>query len=118
MSVTRDPGCLFCRIISGEIPSSKVYESDHVVAFRDIQPAAPVHVLVVPRTHVRSVHELSDVDDELAHALMTAIARVASEQGIADDGYRVVTNVGAWGGQTVHHLHFHILGGRQLGTMG
>lgn len=111
--------CLFCKIIAGEIPSTKVYEDEFVYAFKDINPLAPVHVLVVPKTHISGADKI-DGDNSLyvAH-IFEAAAKIAKEQGIAEDGYRVVTNVGENGCQSVKHLHFHILGGRKLDvTMG
>jgi histidine triad (HIT) family protein len=108
--------CLFCRIVAGELPSDRVLERDGIVAFRDISPRAPVHVLVVPERHVPSAHELSDEAEDIdLLARCHRVARaVAEAEGIAD-GYRVTTNVGERGGQSVPHLHFHVLGGRQLG---
>lgn len=110
--------CIFCRIISGELPSTRVYEDDQVVAFRDIQPAAPVHILLVPREHVRSVAHLGIDHAALAGALLLAARDVAAREGLDAQGYRVVSNVGEWGGQSVDHLHVHVLGGRQLGALG
>ena len=105
--------CLFCKIVAGEIPSEKVLESDSTLAFRDINPGAPTHVLVIPKRHVSSAHDLTLSDgDELAD-LFDVIAKVAEQEGVAD-GYRVVTNVGAKAGQSVFHLHLHVLGGRPL----
>jgi histidine triad (HIT) family protein len=104
--------CLFCRIVSGEIPSRRAYEDDLVVAFHDVAPRAPTHVLLVPRQHIASALELTDADAPTVGRLFAAAARVAREQGIADGGYRIVSNVGRWGGQTVDHLHLHLLGGR------
>lgn len=106
-------GCIFCRIASGEIPAARVAESDAAVAFRDLNPQAPVHVLVVPRRHVASLADAAE-GDELG-ALLLLAREVARLEGIADSGYRVVTNSGADAGQTVHHLHLHVLGGRALG---
>ncbi|MBD0321318.1 MAG: histidine triad nucleotide-binding protein [Gemmatimonadetes bacterium] len=106
--------CIFCKIAAGEIPSKLVYEDDAVVAFPDIHPAAPVHLLVVPRKHVQSVAHLADSDGELAGRLMLVARTVAEQAGIAQTGYRVVINVGDEGGQTVPHLHVHVIGGRQL----
>ncbi len=108
-----DDDCLFCRIIAGEEPAEFVYQADDVVAFRDIFPQAPVHVLVVPRRHLRSAHELSDAGELLDRVFF--VAREVAEQEAIADGYRVATNVGAKGGQVIGHLHFHVLGGRQLG---
>ena len=108
--MTRD--CLFCKIIAGEIPSGRVYEDDVCVAFNDISPQAPTHILLVPREHFDSLDSANDQHKEiLGHLLLTA-ADIARKQGIADDGYRVVINTNADGGQTVFHLHLHLLGGR------
>ncbi len=105
--------CLFCRIAAGEIPVALVAENPHAVAFRDIAPKAPVHLLVIPRRHVASLAEATD-PDELGHLLALA-AEVARREGLAESGYRVVANTGADGGQTVFHLHLHVLGGRAMG---
>jgi len=105
--------CLFCRIIAGEIPSEKVYEDDSVFAFRDINPQAPTHILVVPREHVGSVGELNAENAHLAAECLTAAAKIAAQEGLTN-GFRVVSNCGDDAGQTVKHLHFHILGGRKL----
>lgn len=110
----RDPECLFCRIVSGEIPSERVYEDDEVVAFRDVAPRAPTHVLVIPRRHVPDVHALTDDDAALVGRCFAALRHVADAEGLSS-GYRIVANVGADAGQTVLHLHFHLLGGRPLG---
>jgi|SRR5688500_16685792 histidine triad (HIT) family protein len=109
---------LFTRIIDGEIPGSFVYQDDHVVAIRDINPAAPVHVLVIPRKPVPSLAALEEGDLELAGRILLAVRKVAEQEGLAERGYRVVVNTGDEGGQTVPHLHFHILGGRQLSGHG
>lgn len=106
--------CIFCKIVRGEIPSAKVYEDENVLAFRDITPAAPVHVLVVPKAHYESLNALEDAPEGLIAALMRATAKVAKLEGVAESGYRVVTNIGRDGRQAVPHLHFHVLGGRQL----
>ncbi len=105
--------CLFCKIVAGEIPSEKVIETDGVLAFRDINPGAPTHVLVIPKSHVPSAHELTRAHDGLLGEVFEVIAEVAAQEGVAD-GYRVVTNNGAPAGQSVFHLHFHVLGGRPL----
>ena len=111
--LSQQDDCLFCKIVAGEIPSDKVLESDSAYAFRDINPGAPTHVLVIPKRHVPSVHDLTTSDgDELAD-LFDVISKVADQEGVAD-GYRVVTNVGAKAGQSVFHLHLHVLGGRPL----
>ena len=104
--------CLFCAIAAGEIPSTQVHADDRVIAFRDIAPRAPTHVLVVPRAHITSAAALTDEDAELTGHLLAVAASIARAEGIAEGGYRIVTNVGAWGGQTVDHLHFHLMGGR------
>jgi histidine triad (HIT) family protein len=106
--------CLFCRIVRGEIPSSKVHEDELVVAFRDIAPRAPTHILVVPREHIASVADLEESHGPLLGRLFGVAADLARSEGIAEEGYRIVTNVGRWGGQTVDHLHFHLLGGRRF----
>lgn len=108
-----DASCLFCRIVAGEIPATLIAESASAVAFRDIAPKAPVHVLVIPRRHIGSLAEADD-SAELGEVL-TLAAVVAAQEGVAATGYRVVTNVGEDGGQSVGHLHFHVLGGRALG---
>jgi histidine triad (HIT) family protein len=104
--------CIFCRILSGEIPSNKVYEDEHIYAFRDNQPQAPVHVLIVPRVHMPDVLAL---DGETAARLLTAAKAVARAEGIDKTGFRLVTNCGRHGAQSVGHLHLHVLGGTQLG---
>lgn len=105
--------CLFCKIVAGDIPSEKVLESDNALAFRDINPGAPTHVLVIPKRHVASVHDLTLSDGDEVAELFDVVAQVAEQEGVAD-GYRVVTNVGAKAGQSVYHLHLHVLGGRPL----
>ena len=105
--------CLFCKIIAGEIPSSKVYEDEFCYAFRDIAPQAPVHVLVVSKAHVANVQEAAQLSDETLAALIRAIGKIAQQEKL-DDGFRVVTNCGKDACQSVSHLHFHILGGRQM----
>ena len=104
--------CIFCRIVRGELPVSWIAENDHAIAFRDINPQAPVHVLVVPRRHVASLAEADDALEVGAVALLAA--EVARTEGIDRSGYRTVMNSGADGGQTVHHLHLHLLGGRAM----
>jgi len=107
--------CLFCRIIAGEIPSSKVYEDDEVFAFNDINPQAPLHVLVVPKRHIATVNDLAHGDEALVGALVRRAAAIATERGYAERGYRTVFNCNAEAGQTVFHLHLHLLAGRALG---
>lgn len=106
--------CLFCRIISGEIPASKVYEDDRVVAFNDINPQAPMHVLVVPRTHIATVNDLEEGHDALVGAMLRRAAAIARERGYDGSGYRTVFNCNAQAGQSVFHLHLHVLGGRAM----
>lgn len=106
--------CIFCRIISGEIPSSKVYEDEKVLAFKDIDPQAPVHIVVVPKQHIQSVLELNYSNNSITADIFEAINKIAKQLEIDKDGFRVVTNVGVNGGQSVPHLHFHVLGGRNL----
>ncbi len=105
--------CLFCRIAEGEIPADLVAEDERWIAFRDIQPQAPTHVLVIPRAHVQSAVDL-EADPGLAGELLRAVAVVARMEGVEQDGYRVVTNVGERAGQSVMHLHLHVLGGRRM----
>lgn len=106
--------CIFCRIVEGEVPSDRVLERDRVLAFRDLHPQAPTHVLVIPTKHVESLHALGAGDAELAAELLDAAREVAELEGIDGAGYRVVTNVGEEGGQSVGHLHLHVLGGRPM----
>ena len=106
--------CLFCKIAAGEIPSTKVYEDDLVYAFRDIDPQAPSHILIIPKQHISSVNEIDDSNCAVVGHIFKVAAEIAKEEGIAADGYRIVTNVGENGGQTVGHLHYHMLGGRSL----
>jgi histidine triad (HIT) family protein len=107
-----DPDCLFCGIVVGTIPSNQVHADDLVVAFRDIAPRSPTHILVVPRDHIRSAAELNEAHGPLLGRIFAVAAAIARTEGIAESGYRVVSNVGRWGGQTVDHLHFHLMGGR------
>ena len=107
--------CLFCKIVAGYIPSTKVYEDEHILAFRDIAPAAPVHVLFIPKAHIAGVREITADNAAMVAHIFSVIPQVAKELGITD--YRVVSNNGADAGQTVHHLHFHLLGGATLGGM-
>ncbi|MFO7171714.1 MAG: histidine triad nucleotide-binding protein [Bacillota bacterium] len=107
--------CIFCKIVRGELPSAKVYEDDLVLAFKDINPQAPVHVLVIPKAHYASVMELPAQDGQLLSRLFSAIQQVARELGVAETGFRLVANTGPDSGQMVPHLHFHILGGRKMG---
>ena len=106
--------CLFCKIVARTIPAVLVYEDDMVVAFDDVNPQAPTHTLVIPRKHVASIAELQDSDVGLIGRLMLAGNKIATQKGIADAGYRLVVNTGVHGGQSVFHLHLHVLGGRHL----
>jgi histidine triad (HIT) family protein len=106
--------CLFCRIVAGEIPAKIVKRTDDAVAFRDIDPRAPTHVLVIPTRHVAAVRDAGPGEDELLGGLLRFAAQVATELGLDSGGYRIVTNTGKDAGQSVDHLHFHVLGGRKL----
>ena len=107
-----DPNCLFCKILAGEIPAERVYEDDHVLAFKDIHPQAPFHWLVIPKAHLATLNDFSAEDQTLAGALMLAAQRLAAEHGLP--GYRVAMNVNREGGQVIFHAHLHVLGGRPL----
>jgi histidine triad (HIT) family protein len=104
--------CLFCRIVAGQIPGAIVYQDDRLVAFKDINPQAPMHVLIVPRRHIASLNDLSEGDDGLVGEMIRRAAALAAEHGHADRGYRTVFNCNADAGQTVFHIHLHVLGGR------
>ena len=106
--------CLFCRIVAGEIPASKVYEDDRLLAFADINPQAPLHVLIVPKRHIATLNDLTDADDDLVGAMVRTAATIAKEKGYDGPGYRSVFNCNAEAGQTVFHIHLHVLGGRRL----
>ena len=108
--------CIFCKIIKREIPSSIVYEDDDIIAFRDVNPVAPVHILVIPKKHISSLLELNEEDEAVVGKIYTVINKIANQEGIDKNGFRVVVNCGEDGGQVVKHLHFHILGGKKLGT--
>ena len=110
-----EDNCLFCKILAGDIPADIVYESESVIAFRDINPQAPTHVLVIPRRHIATINDISADDTALVGSLYTAAAEIAAAEGIADDGYRAVMNCNEGAGQTVFHIHLHVLGGRPLG---
>lgn len=110
----RDPACLFCRIVAGEVPSTRVAEAPELIAIRDVAPRAPTHVLLVSREHIVSAAELTEADGPVLGGAFALAARIARDEGIAERGYRVVTNVGDWGGQSIPHLHFHLLGGRSM----
>ena len=106
--------CLFCKILAGEIPADLVYESETAVAFRDINPKAPTHVLVIPRKHISTINDIEPDDQEIIGSLYTAAKEIAAQAGIADDGYRAVMNCNEDAGQSVFHIHLHVLGGRVL----
>lgn len=110
-----DNECIFCKIIKGEIPSSKVYEDEYVLGFRDISPVTPVHVLVVPKIHIKNVNEINEENVIYLEKIFKAIKEVAKVCNVSESGYRVITNCGKDAGQTVEHLHFHVLGGECLG---
>ena len=107
--------CLFCKILRGDIPADIVYESDAAIAFRDVNPQAPTHVLIIPRKHVATINDLNADERKLVGEMFLAAKQVAQDEGIAADGYRVAMNCNEAAGQTVFHLHLHLLGGRQMG---
>lgn len=110
--------CVFCKIINKEIPSNMVYEDEKVVAFNDINPMAPVHVLVVPKQHIEKVADIDEKNAEILSHIYLVINRIAENLGIKENGFRVVVNNGPDGGQVVYHLHFHLLGGKKMGRLG
>lgn len=110
-----DPDCLFCKIAQGDIPADIVYEDERVIAFRDINPQAPTHVLIIPRRHVATINDLQPEHAEDVGALFLAAGKIAAAEGFAEEGYRVTMNCNAAAGQTVFHVHLHLLGGRALG---
>lgn len=110
--------CLFCKIVNRELPADIVFEDDEVVAFNDISPQAPTHMLIIPKKHVATVNELTDAEIDLPGKLILRAKAIASEKGIAETGYRLIMNCNEQGGQTVYHIHLHLLGGRQLTHLG
>lgn len=106
--------CIFCKIASGEIPATKVYEDETVVAFNDLEPQAPTHILIIPKMHIASADEINEANSSVVAHIFEVAAKIAKEKGLSN-GYRIVNNCGADGGQTVKHLHFHLMGGRQFG---
>ena len=106
--------CLFCKVVAGQVPATLVFQNDHVVAFKDITPRAPTHVLIVPRRHIATLNELSPEDDALVGEMVRSAAAIAKEQGLSERGYRTVFNCNAEAGQTVFHVHLHLLGGRPM----
>ena len=107
--------CIFCKIINKEIPSTIVYEDDEILAFKDIHPVTPIHILVIPKKHITSLAELNKEDEAVVGKIYTVIKEIAKKEGILEKGFRVIVNCGEDGGQEVKHLHFHILGGEKLG---
>lgn len=113
-----DMNCLFCKISQKDIPADIVFENDEVVAFRDLHPQAPVHILVIPKKHISSINEITEEDELLVGKLVITAKKLAKEQGIDENGFRVIMNCNQHGGQTVFHIHLHLLGGRQLTHLG
>jgi histidine triad (HIT) family protein len=113
-----EPDCLFCKIVNRELPADIVYEDDELVAFNDISPQAPTHILIIPKKHLATVNDLTEAEINLPGALVLRARALAAEKGIAEPGYRLIFNCNRGGGQTVYHLHLHLLGGRQLTTLG
>jgi len=107
--------CLFCKIVNKEIPADILYQDDRVIAFRDINPQAPFHALVIPRRHIPTLNDLAEDDCELVGYMLKVASEIAEEHGFAEDGYRTVFNCNSYGGQTVYHIHLHLLGGKPLG---
>lgn len=108
--------CVFCKIIKGEIPSEKVYEDDLVYAFKDISPMAPVHILIIPKKHISTINDIEEYDESVIGHIFTVANKIAKELGIDEEGYRIVSNCNKNAGQTVFHVHFHLLGGKELIT--
>lgn len=106
--------CLFCKILSGDIPADIVYESETAIAFRDINPQAPTHLLIIPRKHIATINDIAEEDEALVGSLYSAAREIAAAEGIAEDGFRAVMNCNEGAGQTVFHIHLHLLGGRPL----
>ena len=107
--------CVFCKIVKGEIPSKKVYEDDEILAFKDINPAAPIHVLIIPKKHIATLLEISDEDSALMGKIMQVVQKLAKQLGIEEKGFRLIANCGPDSGQEVMHIHFHLLAGRHMG---
>ena len=106
--------CLFCKVVDGDLPADIVYENDSLIAFRDIAPKAPTHILLIPRRHIATMNDLQESDISLAGELFTTAAQIAADEGLAEDGYRVVMNCNEAAGQSVFHIHLHLLGGRPM----
>ena len=111
-----DENCIFCKIIAKQIPSDIVYEDEEIIAFRDIHPVAPIHVLVIPKKHIESIEQMEEEDEKVVGRIYSVIKKIAKQEGIEKEGYRVIVNCGKDAGQEVPHLHFHLLGGRKLGA--
>jgi histidine triad (HIT) family protein len=112
--MTRVSDCLFCAMVAGDIPADVVHEDEEILAFRDINPQAPTHVLVIPKAHHATAADLADADPALCGRVLAAAGAIADRDGVAESGYRIVANTGDHAGQSVHHVHFHVLGGRHL----
>lgn len=106
--------CLFCKIVHGDIPASLVFESEDLLAFRDIQPQAPTHILIIPKKHIATVNDITDSEEQLVGRMVLAAKAIAQDEGLEKAGYRLVFNVNSGGGQAVYHIHLHLLGGRQM----
>ena len=111
-----EKNCIFCKIIKGEIPSKVLYESNNIIAFNDINPIAPVHVLIVPKRHIESINDIVEADKELMGEMLFVAKKIAREKEVATNGYRLIINTGKDGGQLINHLHIHLLGGKKLGS--
>jgi histidine triad (HIT) family protein len=109
--------CIFCKIVAGELPSNKIMETDDILVFHDIAPAAKVHALIIPKKHIASLQEVTEQDASLIAQVVLAAKQVAEKLGVAESGYRLINNIGSDGGQVVHHIHFHVLGGEKLGPL-
>ena len=110
--------CIFCKIINGEIPSTSVFQDEQTYAFRDIAPAAPTHILIVPKQHIDSVNAMTEADEQVIGHLFNVARQIAAQEGLSEPGYRLIINTNANAGQTVFHIHLHLLGGMQLKAMG
>ncbi|MDP4145669.1 MAG: histidine triad nucleotide-binding protein [Bacillota bacterium] len=106
--------CIFCKIVNGEIPSDRVYEDEYVISIKDIKPEAPIHVLIMPKKHINSINDVKEEDLQIISHIFKVAQKIAKQLGVAESGYRIITNCGKDGGQTVEHLHFHLLGGKSL----
>lgn len=112
--MSADPNCLFCKIVAGEIPAERLYEDEHVIAFNDISPKAPVHFLVIPKRHISTLDDVEPGDAQVMGQLFVAAKQIAREMGIGESGYRAIINCKDDGGQEVHHIHLHVLGGQRM----